>query len=182
MSKFYVFEGCDGSGKTTISRCIADRLGALWTCEPTVKFSLSDDPIENLYKFALDRYIHNRDVILPALNNDLNVVCDRYYWSSIAYQGYKDMVNLNHIVSLSKPINCPIITAWFVLHPDIDDAVNRCKSRGESEYRSKLIAIDRFYKESLGMSDFNHNIYHIDTKDRTVNDVSNIIMGIINAI
>ena len=97
-------EGIDGSGKTTIAKKIVEWLNkrnikALYTSEPTrspigllIKDKIisaekrQDARIEALL-FAADRLWHVIDEILPSLNKNIIVVTDRYYFSSIAYQG-----------------------------------------------------------------------------------------------
>ena len=101
---FIVFEGIDGSGKTTQSRLLhAEMLkkgiDCVWTREPTdsewgVKIreiaAAGRDDItleEELELFLKDREEHVREFILPAVEAGTTVVCDRYFYSTIAYQG-----------------------------------------------------------------------------------------------
>lgn len=179
LGKFYVIEGIDGSGKTVVSRLVSERLNLYLTREPTMKFVLSDDELENLYKFSLDRYIHNRDIIIPKLQEGISVITDRYYLSSICYQSngkYFTDIESKFIREISVPVNCPIISGWFILHPDINDAVSRCSSRGESENTDRLRHIDINYTiMSMNLS----NCYHIMTKDQSIHDIVNTIVSII---
>jgi dTMP kinase len=101
--KFIVFEGLDGSGKTTQVRLLAQRLEesgipCLVTRQPSdsavgkVMRSATDAklPLENetmALLVAADRYQHVYDIINPALDAGKIVVCDRYYYSSFAFQG-----------------------------------------------------------------------------------------------
>jgi len=108
---FIVIEGIDGSGTTTQCSILADRfidkgLSAHPTREP------SDGPIGVLIRqvltgrvvvpsregvrppgwatmatlFASDRLDHLEAEILPNLDNGITVICDRYDYSSVAYQ------------------------------------------------------------------------------------------------
>jgi dTMP kinase len=101
---FIVFEGCDGTGKSTniarMARCLRDNgFAPLTTREP------GGTPIgEQVRSILLDRknsgmsmlaeallYAASRaqlvsEVIMPALNRGDVVVCERYFYSSIAYQ------------------------------------------------------------------------------------------------
>ena len=101
---FIVFEGIDGSGKTTQSFLLKeffDNQG--YECvllrEPTegrwgkkIKHILKNgrrgiSPREELNLFIEDRKENLKKNILPALNKNKIILQDRYYYSTIAYQG-----------------------------------------------------------------------------------------------
>jgi dTMP kinase len=112
--KFIVFEGIDGSGKTTHAKLLAQWLpdsglmpeGArvVLTREPagTGLGSVLGDLIQGhaihggapatnrtrLLLYAADRAQHVEEVIQPALAAGNWLVCDRYTASTLAYQGY----------------------------------------------------------------------------------------------
>ena len=98
------FEGIDGSGKTTQAKMIFDHLSALGISvrllrEPTtgkygtvIRDLLSGriprrSPEEELDLFIKDREENVSKNIQPALENKEVVLLDRYYYSTIAYQG-----------------------------------------------------------------------------------------------
>ena len=96
-----VFEGGEGSGKSTQARLLAERWGADLTFEPgdtpvgaRLRTILLDpatgdlDPRAEALLMAADRAHHVATRILPALHRGRDVVCDRFVGSSIAYQGY----------------------------------------------------------------------------------------------
>jgi dTMP kinase len=99
--RFIVFEGGEGSGKSTQAARLAERMGALLTREPggtaigaevrrlllSTRTAGLDDRAEALL-MAADRAQHVSEVIEPALQAGQHVVCDRYIGSSVAYQGY----------------------------------------------------------------------------------------------
>jgi len=97
-------EGIDGCGKSTQAELLAAALrerglAVVLTCEPTGSplgrqireyFQGPDrylSPKEELNLFMADRREHVAEVIEPALAGGKIVVCDRYYYSSVAYQG-----------------------------------------------------------------------------------------------
>ena len=103
---FIVFEGIDGSGKTTQIKKLQEYLESrgrkvFVTAEPTVsstggalRDALSGIAKKNEYEmaamFVLDRIFHNTNEVWgieKMLSEGYDVLCDRYYYSSMAYQG-----------------------------------------------------------------------------------------------
>lgn len=101
---FIVLEGVDGSGKSTQARLLCEFLMSegydiVATREPTdgphgrrireiAARGRAGTPLEEeISLFVDDRREHVREVIRPALKRGAVVVCDRYYFSTMAYQG-----------------------------------------------------------------------------------------------
>ena len=105
--RFLTFEGLDGSGKSTqCARLVRslEREGhrVVRTREPTNgewgrrirEMARSGDtvaPEEELRWFVEDRREHVREVVTPELDAGAIVVCDRYYHSTVAYQGARGL-------------------------------------------------------------------------------------------
>ena len=103
MGLLVVFEGVDGSGKSTQSRALKRRLaGAGYPSTqvhepggtPTgerirrwVKGAPHVSPLAELFLFCAARASLVESVIRPALSKARVVLCDRYIYSSVAYQG-----------------------------------------------------------------------------------------------
>ena len=103
-SPFIVFEGIDGSGKSTQLKMLSEHLESLGiknvchseptgnTIGKTIRKILSGeekvDPRTTALLFAADRVDHitRKDGILDNINNGVTVLSDRYYFSSYAYQ------------------------------------------------------------------------------------------------
>ena len=104
--RFIVLEGIDGAGKTTqaellIEKLVADGRMVKRTAEPTslpsgkeIRRALAGEikksECEMALSFTLDRIIHNihaTEGINAALEQGYDVICDRYYYSNLAYQG-----------------------------------------------------------------------------------------------
>src|SRR3989338_2438111 len=101
---FIVFEGIDGSGKTSQIELLARHIRAkdkyqdvLLTREPTwrstelqeklcVEGDAFSDGARMAYLFVEDRKIHTHNQIIPALEQKSFVLCDRYAMSTCAYQ------------------------------------------------------------------------------------------------
>jgi dTMP kinase len=100
---FIVIEGLDGSGKTTQAKLLTKKLrknhNAICTAEPSHgktgafirKSCLYGEkrlPTEaEALLFAADRIEHIQNEVAPALEEGKLVICDRYVYSSLAYQG-----------------------------------------------------------------------------------------------
>ena len=114
-------EGIDGAGKTTQVRLLAqaiERLGerVITSKEPTdgpwgrkLRESANTgrlSPQEELQAFVEDRIEHVRKVIQPALAAGKVVILDRYFYSTIAYQGSRggDIAQLKASMEKIAPI------------------------------------------------------------------------------
>lgn len=111
---FITFEGTEGSGKTTQQRLVAEALRAngrtvVITKEPggtpladRIRAILLDsanviDPIAEVFLFAASRRQHMTEVIEPALKRGEVVLCDRYADSTLAYQGFGRLIDLDRL-------------------------------------------------------------------------------------
>jgi dTMP kinase len=127
---FIVIEGLDGSGKTTQSKILANKLSedhkVLCTAEPShgkVGTFIRNDclyeekrlPTEvEALLFAADRVEHLQTELTPALSEGKIVICDRYIYSSLAYQGSAGL-SLDWI----KTINARALEPDFALYIDV---------------------------------------------------------------
>jgi dTMP kinase len=101
---FIVFEGIDGSGKSTHIKALTAELkgkgySVLQTFEPSKnrignfirRYAEKNDfrltPETEALLFAADRFQHVNTIIEPALKRGRVVISDRYIYSSLAYQG-----------------------------------------------------------------------------------------------
>jgi dTMP kinase len=110
--RFIVFDGADGAGTTTQSKLLFDKLSrkfgegkVIWTCEPStgpigtfirsVLRSEVPPPCNEAMKllFRADRKDHVISEIEWHLSTGKWVICDRYYASTLIYQGAKDFLN-----------------------------------------------------------------------------------------
>ena len=120
QSKFIVIEGLDGAGKSTAIGFVRkyleqNKLAVIYTREPggtkiaeelrnLVLHNKYDEKIHSdseLLMIYAGRIQHYRNLIAPALEKGINVVSDRFYWSSMAYQGGGRGVELSKIKTLN---------------------------------------------------------------------------------
>jgi dTMP kinase len=157
-----VFEGIDGSGKTTQAKMLSAALELLeidhiLTFEPSggiigrlIRSAGSrPDPEEEARLFTEDRRDHVERVILPALKADRTVICDRYVYSSVAYQGARG-IDRERILAENR-LFAPEPDIIFFLAVPVSVALARIRSAralGFSvfEAREDLEAVDAIYK------------------------------------
>lgn len=138
MSVFITFEGPEGSGKTTQIKLLAEALEArgrraLATREPggtrignAIRAVLLDSshtemsPRAEALLFNAARAQLVDQVIRPALNDGLVVLCDRYADSTLAYQGYGHDKPLAALETLGKYATdglSPTLTIYLEIDP-----------------------------------------------------------------
>jgi dTMP kinase len=142
---FIVFEGIDGTGKSTQLHLLAEKLRKLGyavvaTREPTdgpygqkIRELFSDRGAvsreEELELFIADREQHVKQVIAPALADGCVVICDRYYLSTVAYQGANGM---DQEQILKKNENFPAPDLAIILEIEAAHGIHRIqKQRNE---------------------------------------------------
>lgn len=111
-----MFEGGEGSGKSTQAALLAARLGALLTREPggtewgrRIRSLVLDaavatplDVRAEALLMAADRAQHTSEVIRPALARGVDVVSDRFTGSTLAYQGFARGLPVSELAELSS--------------------------------------------------------------------------------
>jgi len=142
---FIVIEGIDGTGKSTQVRLLADWFSAqgrdvLASREPTDGpwgKKLRDsavigrlEPAEELEYFLKDRRQHVEEVIAPALAAGKVVILDRYYFSTMAYQGARGF-DPAEIRRLNEKF-APPPDLLLILDLEVAAAHQRIGSRGDS--------------------------------------------------
>jgi dTMP kinase len=154
--RFITLEGGEGAGKSTQARLLADALtergvAVLCTREPggapgaevlrelllggSVEWSA---PAETLLHFAA-RAEHIETTIRPALASGTWVVCDRFYDSTMAYQGYGQGADRAMIAALTRMLG---VVPDVTLVLDVSDAVavERQLKRGADADRYERLA------------------------------------------
>ncbi len=155
---FITFEGIEGCGKSTQAELLADYFRkqnrkVLLTREPggpgiseQIRSILLDiDNSEMLAETEMLLYMasrsqHTGEWIIPALESGTNVISDRYYDSSIAYQGAARKINREIIDIIIK-------YATFGLMPDITFLIDLPAEKGLA--RIKKEDADRLESESI---------------------------------
>lgn len=136
---FVVIEGIDGTGKSTLSAALQQELmrrgvDCLCTFEPSdgvwgkrLRESFASPerlrPHEELELFIKDRQDHVMNTLMPAMEAGKVVVCDRYYFSTMAYQGARGM-DMEEIRRQNQEF-APEPDVVFLLELPVDQAIGR---------------------------------------------------------
>ncbi|MDT7960481.1 MAG: dTMP kinase [Armatimonadota bacterium] len=148
------FEGIEGAGKTTLAQHLAEWLHAhgipvRLTREPGgstlgthLRPILLHEPLDawtELFLFLADRRQHTLQVILPALEQGVWVLCDRYADSTLIYQGYGrglDTELIRRLNAIATDNLTPDLTVLIDL--PVEDALARANApnRFEAETRA----------------------------------------------
>ena len=156
--RFIVVEGIDGSGKSTVAARVAEELArrgrkVLRTREPggtplgeKIRTLLLDAnnaemvPFTELFLYMASRAQLVDQVIRPALKEGVDVLCDRYYYSTAAYQGAAGKVGIPVVLKLAEEVakfQRPDLVLLFDVPPRVarqraGDRNDRVESKGEA--------------------------------------------------
>ena len=170
-----VFEGIDGSGKTTQAQILLSKLErrgfvsvyfrepslGRWGREIKKKAALADSvtPEEELDLFQKDRKENVEKNLIPSLRAGKVVILDRYYFSTIAYQGAKGidpevLRKMNEAFAVKPDL-------VFILDVKPEQGLARIADRGTKdalfEREDYLVQVRRLFLSMKGK-----NIIHID--------------------
>ena len=119
MGLFITIEGPEGSGKTTVAKKVVEALQnegykVLYTREPggvgiaeKIRDIILDvnntnlDPRSEALLYAASRRQHLIEKVIPALEKDYIVICDRFVDSSLAYQGHARGLGIDEIYNIN---------------------------------------------------------------------------------
>ena len=157
---FITFEGPDGSGKTTITKNVVDKLmklgydvcltrepGGIEIAEQIRKVILdpnntSMDPRTEALLYAASRRQHLVEKVLPALKDNKLVICDRFLDSSLAYQGSARGLGIDNILGINE-------FAIDGLFPDLTIYLDISAEGGIARVNSRKEEKDRLDSESI---------------------------------
>jgi len=190
-----VFEGIDGSGKSTQAEILLERLqeedfDAVYFREPSKgkwgrkikKKALHPDsltPEEELDLFLKDRRENVEKNLKPALKKKRVVILDRYYYSTIAYQGAKGIdeklirrMNEEFVVE-------PDLVFIFDIDPQkgLERIENRKKKDRLFEREDYLVKVREIFRSFKG-----EKFVHIDalkSKEEIRKEIEEIVLRII---
>lgn len=191
-SLFIVVDGIDGSGKSEIVKMIHNYLFSknkkyriLTTREPThgkygskirEMLRLEKDPESSREKiaelFIKDRQDHLKNTICPFLkkpgSNDMNIViCDRYYYSTIAFQGAQGL-DIRTLIGKNRKFRKPDIA--FLLDAEPSLALKRISNREKEKFeqlefmemiRKNFLKLQKLLKDNIKVIDSNKSLNEV---------------------
>ncbi len=179
--KFIVFEGIDGSGISTQTNRLRLFLETNHDIKAILAKEPSEGPIGTLIRqvlsrrlqgvdntslallFAADRIDHNQNKILPALEKGDYVICDRYLWSSYAYQGMKN--DSIWIQEINKYAYRPDLTIFIRVRPETSlRRITSSRFQTELFERTDILqhVLDNYIKLYNQWKDLGENVVEID--------------------
>lgn len=174
--KLIVFEGIDGSGKTSLSSLLVRKLiregySSIWDKEPTDRLRkdypaiFSSSTVENskqifgaqssyfhrneLNFFLLDRFTHEQKLKSDLEENDF-LILDRYILSTMAYQGNCECLEkqFSFIAKLNQGFLHPHLCFFLKINPNM--ALKRIMTnRSKSYFEHDLSRIAKNYDQAI---------------------------------
>ena len=173
MSKglFITFEGSEGCGKSTQVKLLAERLTALGHRVRTLR-EPGGTPIGEEIRHTLKHSLHNaamtaeaelllmnasraqlvREIIRPALAAGEIILCDRFYDSTTAYQGYGrelDLAHVKSVIEFAVGDTKPKLTLFLHVPPEISEERLRSRQATLPFVRDRIEEADRKFFERV---------------------------------
>lgn len=196
---FIVIEGLDGSGKTTQLKLLSEKL-TLKNITNIITRQPSENPIGKMARaftlgeypnmsneavsmlFAADRIQHYHEEIEIALKNGY-VLCDRYYYSNLAYQG-TDEAAVKRIISYNQSVmgeKKPDLVIFLNTKPE--ECINRIsKTRANISIYESLSNLKTLQERFLTVFDHLNeaeNIKIIETDGLNIQDVHERVWALV---
>ena len=200
---FVTFEGVEGCGKTTqlellFSKMQSMEIPVLATREPggtklgrnlrdILLFSEKDsiDIGTELLLYEADRIQHVKEVIFPALEKGINVLCDRFFDSTTAYQVYGRGLDYELVQKINEFASCglePDLT--FLLQIPVSEGLKRANSSGVADRLEKedLEFHEKVKNGFLKIADQNPERFSLIADGESIDNIHSEILGIVSKV
>ncbi|OGL47647.1 MAG: dTMP kinase [Candidatus Schekmanbacteria bacterium RBG_13_48_7] len=186
----FVFEGIDGSGKTTLTKKIHENLiqqkvDTILVSEPTngyygklirenAKKGFRFPPEKERDLFVKDRMENVSRTIIPALKKGQIVLMDRYYISSMAYQGAR---GLNpEIIQSENEKFAPVPDILFILDIPVEVGLKRIFEKRKDQF-DDFEKCDYLQKVRSLFLSFSFNNMHVLDAQQSQNSLEHSVMN-----
>ena len=203
IGKFIIFEGNEGSGKSTqieaASRYLSSRkIENIITREPggtplgeNIRDILLNknsklNPLSESLLFYSSRIINYQQNILKALKQNKYVLCDRFHYSTLVYQGLCESNELvQNLHKVLDPYFSEKISVIFYLDTDIETCHERLKKRKlldkfESQGKEYLIKIKYAYEKIFRNNEKVITINTSQDQDKTEEEIKKYLNKLID--
>ncbi len=171
--KFIVLEGVEGVGKSKQAGILSESLErrgipSIVTREPggaplgeklralILDPAYTEDAITELFMYSAARRVHLNEIVMPALDSGKTVICDRFIYSTVAYQGYGRGLDIDFIRKVNRKTVSPVKVdlALFLDLPPREGFLRKGGADGSDRLeREKMEFFDRVYEGFTAMAD-----------------------------
>ena len=166
------FEGIDGSGKSTQAELLSEKLSQEGIRNEVVRepggtklgegirelllhrSDLKINPVAEFLLFSASRAQLVREKVIPLLEERKAVILDRYFYSSVAYQGFGRGIPVKDIETVSRFATRDLLPdVVFLVELDLETASRRRELQGRTADRMEDAEIEFFRKVIAGFSE-----------------------------
>ncbi len=199
--KFIVMEGVEGAGKSRQCAMLVESLNsmgysAVLTREPggaplaeqlrklLLDPTYSPDAYAELYMYSAARRDHLNKIVFPALDSGKIVVCDRFVYSTLAYQGYGRGLDIEFIRKVNAMTIEPLkvdLAMFIDIPPEIGFKRKGGADKNDRLERESLDFFNRVYAGFKAMCE-RGELTAIDgsgEKERTANNIMQAVRKIL---
>jgi len=199
---FITFEGIDLSGKSTQARLLHDYLRRNKKKTVLVREPGGTVISEKIRKILLDKENHNmkylaefllfsasrhqlvQEVIVPHLKKGYIVICDRYYDSSTAYQGYGGQLDLSMVNKINKFSTDDLVPdKSFLINISYNESIKRkskIKKVQDRIEQKKVAYYNKVVKGYLEIAAKNRRRYRVLDGKKSINKLHKEILSYLN--
>lgn len=180
---FYVLEGIDGSGKTSVGNRIAQISPVVYSEIIKEKSRCQNEKPVDTFQELVSYFMSGGLNLIAGLNPGLVNLVGRYYHStiinsSLLFDAPIDIVEQKiNSYNLIKPMNT------FLLNVDREEQIRRIKDKGVMSYYDQKVLLDEEHSKKMG--DYYNSVAErenwsvIDTTSRTIDEVAkDILVGL----
>lgn len=173
MHRFILFEGIDGTGKTTLAKMLAEKIGGVYyksppeILEPLATYAHDASPEIRYHYFLLGNYISAREIQKLLVTDD--VVVDQYIYSTIAFHSIlmnrdlmvpDDILMPDHVIHLTAPFE------------EIEERLNSRSTRNKYEASEFL---KKVYQKYVDIFAKNQGVLMINTGEQDLSETCGLI-------